>query len=367
MKALRIQDIEEKLHNKVVIESNGIINISVSENILFKHFVAINDMNADERMTLDCDTIQKYQTIASVLLKAQIKGFLCSDHKCHTIVNENFVFANPCCLQFNYNKMHEYVIKKYDDYRDNYIKAYYLAKLYRFKESYELFVTVATEAYIAKDYLTHFLSQANRYVVYQAMKSANNNLMYYNSFDLEGLNGGIFSSEQVEHIFERLPIEFQNEYICFKEIASFNLLYENCYYSLQDGIKLQDAIESKTIELGLTSADKVISRINQNLHFFLGNGLYMEEFTEFKTTIRSLISTLVHKYSVQSKKIAVSDDFFGESSSNIYFDNIDFYCFVEYFDSKNIVKLFTNFKKYLLKSADKCSIIKNCKVSLFFQ
>ena len=57
-----------------------------------------------------------------------------------------------------------------------------------------------------------------------------------------------------------------------------------------------------TQEWGLTSTDKVISKINQNLHFFLGNGLYMEEFKEFKTTIRNLMSTLVYKYSVQTKK-----------------------------------------------------------------
>lgn len=348
MKALRIQDIKEKLHNKVIIESHGVINISVSENILFKRFIAINDMNESERMELDCDTIQKYQTIASVLLKAQIRGFLCSDHKHDTIVNDNFIFANPCCLQFNFFQMQEYVVKEYDDYRDNYTKAYYLAKLYRYKESYELFVGVATEAYIAKDYLTHFLSQANRYVVYQAMKSANNNLLYYNTFDLNSLNGGVFSSEQVEHIFERLPIEIQNEYSCFKEIASFNMLYENCYYSLQDSIKLQDATESKTIEWGLTSADKVISRINQNLHFFLGNGLYMEEFTEFKTTIRSLMSTLVYKYSVQSKK-NTDDDIFEKSSSDIYFDNIDFYCFLEYFDTKQLDRLL---HKHSIKTLD---------------
>lgn len=348
MKALRIQDIKEKLHNKVIIESHGVINISVSENILFKRFVEINDMNESERMELDCDTIQKYQTIVSVLLKAQIRGFLCSDHKHYTIANDNFIFANPCCLQFNYAEMQEYVVKEYDDYRDNYTKAYYLAKLCRYKESYELFVGVATEAYIAKDYLTHFLSQANRYVVYQAMKSANNNLLYYNTFDLDGLNGGVFSSEQVEHIFERLPIEFQNKYSCFKEIASFNMLYENCYYSLQDSIKLQDATESKTIEWGLTSADKVISRINQNLHFFLGNGLYMEEFTEFKTTIRSLMSTLVYKYSVQSKK-NMDDDIFGKSSGDIYFDNIDFYCFLEYFDTKQLDRLL---HKHSIKTLD---------------
>lgn len=348
MKALRIQDIKEKLHHKVIIESNGVINLSVSENVLFNHFVTINDMNEDDRLSLDNDILQKFKTIVSVLSKAQIRCIRCSDHKIRTIANDHFVFANPCCLQFDYNEMQEYVAKEYNNYRDNYKKAYYLAKLYRYKESYELFVSVAIEAYIATDHLWHFFAQANRYVIYQAMKSANNNLMYYNSFDFEGLSGGIIRAEQIEHMFERLPIESQNEYRCFKDIASFNMLYENSYYSFQDGMKLQDAIESNTQEWGVTSADKVISRINQNLHFFLGNGLYMEEFTEFKTTIRNLMSTLVYKYSVQTKK-NVDDGLFGTASNDIYFDNIDFYCFVEYFDTKQLDRLF---HKHSIKTLD---------------
>lgn len=74
----------------------------------------------------------------------------------------------------------------------------------------------------------------------------------------------------------------------------------------------------------------------------------MEEFIEFKTTIRNLMSTLVHKYSVQTKKTA-DDDFFGQSSSEVYFDNIDFYCFVEYFDAKQFNKLL---RKHSIKTLD---------------
>lgn len=347
MKALRIQDIKEKLNYKVIIESHGVINISIGESILFKRFTAINDMNEVDRKKLGSDTVQKYQTIVSVLSKAQIHWIRCSDNKHQKIADDNFIFANPYCMQFDYVEMQKYVGQEYADYHDNYKKAYYLAKLSRYKESYELFVSVATGAYVANDYLMHFLAQANRYVVYQAMKSANKNFMY-NSFDFEGLNGGIISAEQVEHMFERLPIEFQNEYRCFKDIASFNVLYENSYYSFQDGMKLQDAIDSNTQEWGVTSADKVISRINQNLHFFLGNSLYMEEFTEFIITIRNLMSTLVYKYSVQTKK-TVDDDFFGKGSSEIYFDNIDFYCFVEYFDTKQLNRLF---HKYSIETLD---------------
>ena len=65
MDALRIQDVKEKLHNKVIIENHGVINTSVGESILFKRFIAINDMNKDERKKLDIDTLQKYQTIVS--------------------------------------------------------------------------------------------------------------------------------------------------------------------------------------------------------------------------------------------------------------------------------------------------------------
>ncbi len=348
MEALRIQDIQEKLHNNVIIDSRGLINISVGENMLFKYFVAINDMDENERNKLNIDTLQKYQTIISVLSKAQIKGILCIDHKLQTISDDNFVFGNPCCMQFDYIKMQEYVFKEYDNYYDNYQKAYYLAKLSRYTESYELFVSVATEAYIANDYLWHFLAQTNRYVVYQAMKSVNNNLMYHNTFDFDGLKGGVISSEQVKHMFERLPIEFQNKYQCFKKITSFNILYENSYYSFLDGMKLQDAIDSNTQEWGVTSADKVISRINQNLHFFLRNGLYMEEFTEFRTAIQNLMSTLVYKYSVQTKK-AIDDDFFDNASNEIYFDNIDFYCFIEYFDTKQLDRLL---HKHSIKTLD---------------
>ena len=358
MEALRIQDIKENLHNKVIIESPGVINISVGENILFKHFADINDMNENDRMKLDSDTVHKYQSIVSVLSKAQIRRILCSDHKYQKIADDNFVFANPCCMQFDYIEMQDYVSKEYDDCRDNYKKAYYLAKLYRYKESYELFVSVATGAYIANDLLLHFLAQANRYVVYQAMKSANNNLMYHNTFDFEGLKGGIISSKQIEDMFKRLPVEFQNEYHCFKDIASLNMLYENSYFSFQDGMKLQDAIDSNTQEWGVTSADKVISRINQNLHFFLGNGLYIEEFTEFKITIRNLMSTLVYRYSVQTKK-TVDYDFFGKGSSEIYFDDIDFYCFIEYFDTKQLDRLLN---KHSVKTLDfkNIEIIESC-------
>ena len=75
MESLRIQDIKEKLHNKVIIESHGVINISVGENILFKHFVAINDMSEDDREKLNVDTLQKYQLLSPCFQRHRSEGF----------------------------------------------------------------------------------------------------------------------------------------------------------------------------------------------------------------------------------------------------------------------------------------------------
>ncbi len=338
VKALRPRDVRTKLFNKVMVENYGEINASVGEPILFRYFMTINGMSDEDRDLLSKDVAEKYRTIVSVLTKAQIYVIIGSDRKRQRISCEDTVFSDPLCLTFDYAAIEEYVRNKYADCYHNYKKAFYLAKLNRYKESYELFVNVASEAYSTNDYLLYFMAQANRYVLFQAMESANRNLTFYNNFDLGSLKGGTISLEQIEQVFENLPIAFQNEYRCFKDIASFDMLYENSYYSFQDGLKLQDALETNSVEFGVTSTDKVISRINTNLHFFLGNCLYMEEFTEFKTTIRNLMSILVYKYAMQSKK-STYRGFFGEKTDEIHFDYLDFYCFVECFDCKQLNRL----------------------------
>lgn len=110
-----------------------------------------------------------------------------------------------------------------------------------------------------------------------------------------------------------------------------------------NGKKLQNAIESNTLEMGFSSGEKVFHRINNYLHFFLGNSLFMDEFAEFKNTIRNLMSLLVYKYSVQEKKVFDKDWLEGLSENKILFDELDFYCFITYFDEKELRKMFSKY------------------------
>lgn len=364
LQALRIQDIKEILEYKVIIEDRGTINASVGDNVLLKYYIEILEMNDDEKKALSIDILDKYNVISSVFLKARIHYVFEQNHKYIEITGKEFPFADPKCIQFDYGSMQEYTKKEYDTTFENYKKAYYLAKLNKHFEAYNLFVDVAITAYKEKNYILHYMAQANRKYLYFAMKSINNHLIYHSMYDLDSVNGGRLNDEQAKHLFENLPLEIQKEYICFEDLSSINSLYEISYDSFIDGNKLQNAIESNTLEMGQTSGEKVISRINSYLHFFLSNSLFMDEFVEFKYTIRNLMSLLVYKYSAQQKKSYDKDWFEGLSSNKIFFDEIDFYCFITYFEDKEIIKLFT---KHGLKTItfNNMDVITNSVLNIF--
>lgn len=119
------------------------------------------------------------------------------------------------------------------------------------------------------------------------------------------------------------------------------MLYEYSYEAFLDGEKLRNAIESHSVEFGMTSSDKVTCRINESLHFFLGNHLVVDEFDEYSNTIKNLMSLLVYKYSTQSEKILHDPLLPVIEQSKVTFDQLDFYCFIEFFESKDLVKLFS--------------------------
>lgn len=343
LKTLRVQDVRRKLNKYVIIETTGTINLNTKDCNLFKYFLEINSMSNEQKNELPSEIIGEYEVVLSVLSKARITTVHAKEHKYIDILDTDYTFADSNCILFDYCAMHDYVKNKYTDIYDNYKKAYYLAKLQRYEESYKLFTSVAIDAFKKKDYLLTFLAQANRSTVHTSLKCINGYLLYYNRYDLETITNGAFNEERIEHIFEDFPVEFQNQYSGFKNLTSVNMLYENSYYSFVEAQKLQHTIESNTLEAGLTSSDKVICRINNNLHFLLGNGLYMEEFAEFKNTMKNLMSLLIYKYATQNKK-SYTDEFRMFSQNKIYFDEIDFYCFIEYFNAKDIRSLFAKHK-----------------------
>lgn len=338
LRALRRQDIYEKIGQYVYIGENGVASqLSKTQNIL-NYFFELNKLSDEEYSSLETTIQEKCNVISSVFIKARITHIEVN----HLIIKlkGHSTFADPCCICFDYYQMHKLTQKKTTDKYEAYKKAYYLARLMRYEEAYFLFFDVANKAFKEKDYLLYYLAQINCNNLYVGMQSINT---YYGCYDMDKLKNLSLNSKEIEHLFERLPIEFKNTYGCLKDLTSPNLLYKYSYNAFIDGKKLQNSIESNTLEMGLSSSGKVIWRINDYLHFILANGLFLDVFKEFKTTVSNLMDLLVYKYSEQNKKSFTEDAFAPFSSGKVFFDEVDFYCFIEYFDSKTLLKLFNKY------------------------
>ncbi len=333
LNALRIKDVYVKLSSyDISISEDGTIYVSRGKSILIQYFYKICNMSSE-----------KFHVILDVFTKAKIERIKVNGI-IYSFINSPIPFADSNCLSFDYMKMLALTSKKFSETKSKYRKAFYFACLSQYDKAFYLFSEVASISFKTKDYLIYYFAEINCINLYKIIKNIN---MSNNCYDMKKIDTMVPTTDDIQYLFERLPIEFQNKYASLKDLYSANFLYQYSYEAFVDGQKLQNAIESKTRELGLTSSTKVICRINDYLHFLIGNGIIVNLFSEFQNTIKNLLSLLVYKYSVQGNKQLSPQMFPDNWQDGISFDAIDFYCFIKYFSDKEIVKLF---KKYNIDS-----------------
>ena len=338
LNALRIEDISKKLYPYVNISEAGVMYCLEGGDLLVKKFLEINQLCESERKKLSKDTIDKYNCIISVFKKARIRSINNQKGETLNYSIDELPLADNNCILFDYGFMNDYAKKLYKTTSKNYKKAFYLSRLKRYDEAFLLFDRVAKESYRNKDYLMYYLAESNCISLSKIILNTNT---WYNCYDMDLVNSKSLSNSEIEELFHNLPVEFRKKYDTIKDLHSPNLLYKYSYDAFIDGQKLQSAIESNTIEFGLTSGGKAICLINNYLHFFLGNGIIADVFNEYKSTTKNLMSLLVYKYATQNNKVLHEQPFSGFANDEVCFDQIDFFCFVECFTDKEIRALFS--------------------------
>ena len=334
LNALRKEDVSKKLSPHVRIAEDGVLHLS-KDDIILKKFFEISQMTDDQLSILDKELLDEYYCILEVFKKARI--MMVEDENKRRLFVKDAPFADRYCIQFDYISMSEYSAKKYTSIENNYKKAFYLFRLKRYDDAFHLFSEVAKQAFKDNNFLYYYLAESNCISLHTIIRNVN---QWYRCYDLSAIDSLSPNDSEVENLFRRLPVEFRNTYDSLKDIHSANMLYKYSYEAFIDGQKLQNSIESESIEFGLTSSGKAICRINDYLHFLQGNGIVAEIFTEYKSTVKNLMSLLVYKYSYQSKKSLRDQPFSFVTGNDIHFDEIDFYCFIECFNEKEIQTLF---------------------------
>ena len=339
LSALRIEDIKKRLYPHVRISDDGVISYSQNDSIILKKFFAINQLSAADQNALSRDILTKYHSILNIFRKARIVEVE-DDYKYRRFITGEILFADKNCILFDYAQMNSFSAKTYKSMESNYRKAFYLSRLKQYDKSFFLFSEIAKQAFKAENYLLYYLAESNCISLRKVIKNINRR---YRSYDLDAVEALSPNDAEIDNLFRRLPVEFRNTYDNLPDIHSPNLLYKYFYGSFVDGQKLQQAIESGSIEFGLTSSGKAICRVNELLHFFLGNGIVADVFSEFRRAVKNLISLLVYKFSTQGKKVIHEQLLPIPDGNDVYFDEIDFHCFIEYFDAKEIVALMNKY------------------------
>ena len=335
--ALRRKDISNILFPYIYIDAQGIIVAKQNNILLLEKFAELCKYSQEQKANISKEIIEKNDTIQRVLLKARIYAVKTKEGICK--LSDNYTeFGDVKCLQFDFLGMKKFVKKQYNNRYTNFKKAFYLSRLNYTEEAYKLFHTIAKEAFTNKDYLWYYLAEANCISLEKIIDYRKNLLGTDDPDNLDTL-----TIREVEELYDRLPVEFKNQYKSLNGLHLANIFYEYAYESFADGQKAEKAIDLGSIEFGETSNQKVVNHVNEYLHFFLGNGIVSDIFLEYKNTVKHLMSLVVRKYATQGKKIIRFQEYPITNNCEAYFDDIGFYCFVNSFTSKEINELFTKY------------------------
>ena len=339
LNAIRKSDLSYKLNPYAIVGENGTITVSKCNAILFKKFNSITSMPLESRNKCSSKILNQYRTIISVLKKSYIGriSIIGSGFESEQIdIDLDYPFADRLCITHDYMSMLKIVNKKTNSLYKNFRKAFYLSRLKRYDESLFLFTKTAQKAFKSNDYLLYYLSKTNCISLKKIIESVNR---FHNCYDMKEIESVALTNSEIEDLFSGLPVNFRVSYASMKDIFSPNMLYKYSYAAFIDSQKLMKNVDNNTIEFGTTSCGKVMLRINDYLHFLLGNGIIADDFSEYRNTVKNMMSTLIYKYSSQEKEILRRRPFDDYDEAKVIFDEIDFYCLTEFFSDKELTEL----------------------------
>ena len=331
---LRIQDIVRQLNSDVEIDESGCIHrrgVEKRLHPLFEFFCKMH--NGDKSIANPDNYREKYLTIKNVLLKARVSclGTIHNDRVRITLNNDRIGICDPNCIGFKYDWMRQYVSKDYDDIVSNFKKAFYLIKLFRFSECSEFLKSVIPEAFMKGEYVIYYISKLNLLMVTKCLARYSENKLDY-TYELE---------HEMAELFTSMPSEFRNKYPLLRTFQGTNELYKFSYGVQRVSMKVNMVLDDNRAELGISSLETLIRNANDQLHFYLGNCIAEDVYSEYKNSFKVVMNTLLNKYSTQLKnKIRQYIEF--SRPLPFIFDDVDFYCFVEFFDDQELISAFTS-------------------------
>lgn len=301
-----------------------------------EHFFEIKEKDTKD---LSKETKKKLKDISDFFDSNKI---LCMHNKLGKNIVSTYTINSPA-FHNDYEEMEKIIQIVADKIDQNYEKAFYLACLGRWEESYNLYSEIISKAVEESNWLIHYLSQINRYRLYQSIIQSNDyysgvgRLVYgrqYNPFS-DGFVDRIeneLKNFDINDVFQSMPYEFQDKFKILEFLSDSKFLYEDTVKLFELTSKIRAEINKGTYSFGsLTSDINLQFRLNDNVRFLYENSLWSVNFTEVKQYIRNSLTMQFEKAEYDQTREDDDSDFFEGDGTNFIID---------YYDYVNITKSF---------------------------
>ncbi len=282
-------------------------------NIVYqKHSSKLNDFWGDyltNKLEYDELDNDKCQEIDMFLKNCNIRGME-DDSKLYfpEVDIENLSFNG------NYNEMINFCNSNYVEIREQYKKAYYLSRLGKLEESYNMFTELLKVCKVNKSWDIYYFSQINRKHLFSLIKFARSYYQhpvsilatgqpiyvvseeFYNKMSLEMLYHDSKSQ------FEELPYNFKQKYAFLREYSQNNCFSNEMNNLLKDKYEVEKQLMNKTTSTGLSKFDKIKLDMLEAHKFIQDNMILFESYAETKNYTRNAMLIWLQAYQKEITK-----------------------------------------------------------------
>ncbi len=308
-------------------------------------------------LELTDSTNEKYKFIMEFLSKNNIFGMASDsdEHREKRIEIANTI-ENPI-YNADFNQVNTLLETKSNNLELIYKQAFYLAIVGEWEKSYDLYTEIISRAIETESLWLHYLSQINRYHLYQSVKQASR---YFRTVGVltYGTQFKPFSKEFSERIeselknfnlndlFQSMPEEFQEQYKILEFLGDNKFLYDETVKLFELTNKVKTSIKKGSVSLGgLTSENQILIMLYDTIKFLYENYMWSVTFNDFKQYVKNAMTLQFEKAEYDLTR---DTDAFGFieviGRSGFYIDYFDFVSIVKTFNIEDI--------KYVERSCD---------------
>lgn len=361
LKSLRKVDFKYIFDNEYYFNDAGLIinNSSIGQDYLERFYsIQINSTQKIEK-----DILNKYNAIINFFSKNNVLGMV--NKVTPEIISIKNEVDNPVFVA-NFDKIEQAIDSKNEDIEFLYKKAFYLANMGKVEEAYKLYTKIISVTIESEKLWVYFLSQINRYHLYQIIKQTSRNYKTFGSW----IDGTYFPLsqqflEQIENelknfdlndLFLSMPFEFQEKYKVLNIISDNNFLDDDTVKLFELTNKVREKRSKGYVSLGFSNEDEIMIRVYETICFLYDNYLLTTSFGEFKNFVKYSMTLMFDKAEYDISHDTNDFKLLGEITQSEFF--INFFDFVVIAKTFNIDELehierTRDIKKIVFKDCDK--------------